>query len=151
MATSSNHSPLNDPLLYAQNLFELSVPTLGVQLGYFTQVSGLTGSVDVTEYAEGGVNDFVHKLPTRIKYGNLTLKRGLTDEHALLYWFQSSVIKAALSPVTLTLLDQHASKVQAWAFADAYPVKWTGTDLNAGGTEMMTESLEIAHHGISVP
>jgi phage tail-like protein len=149
MATA--HSPLDDPLLYPQNLFQLTVPTLGVQVGYFTQAQGLTGTVDVTEYPEGGVNDFVHKLPTRIKYGNLTLKRGLTDEAALLYWFQSSVIKTALSPVTLMLLDSEGNKVQAWAFADAYPVKWTGTDLSAGGTEMMTESLEIAHHGISVP
>ena len=36
------------------------------------------------EYPEGGINTFVHRLPTRIKQGNITLKRGVTSEKALL-------------------------------------------------------------------
>ena len=34
-----------------------------------------------------------------------------------------------------------------WSFRNAYPVKWTSSDLNAGGTEFLTETLEIAHFG----
>ena len=33
--------------------------------------------------------------------------------------------------------------------AQAYPVKWTVSDFNAGGAEVMTESLEIAHQGMA--
>ena len=40
--------------------------------------------------------------------------------------------------------------MRTWSFRNAYPVKWTGGDLNAGGTEFLTESLEIAHNGMTV-
>jgi len=29
-------------------------------------------------------------------------------------------------------------------------VKWTGSDLNAGGSEFLTQSLEVAHSGMMV-
>jgi phage tail-like protein len=135
-------------ILFPQIHFEVKVPTLSVQVGFYTQVQGLSAQVDVMEYPEGGRNDYVHKLPTRIKYNNLTLKRGLTNEGALLAWFQKTVIEAEPTNVSLTLYDSEGNQVRAWSFDNAYPVKWTGPDANAGGTEMMTETLEIAHHGI---
>jgi phage tail-like protein len=134
-------------ILFHQSHFEVKIPSLDVQVGFFTQVQGLSAQVDVLEYPEGGRNDFVHKLPTRIKHTNLTLKRGLTKEGALLSWFQKTVVKAEPTNMSLTLYDSEGQKVQAWSFSGAYPVKWTGPDANAGGNDMMTESLEIAHQG----
>jgi phage tail-like protein len=136
-------------LLFPQIHFEVKVPSLNVKVGFFTQVQGLSGQVDVMEYPEGGLNTYVHKLPSRIKYGNLTLKRGLTDETALFAWFQQSVVEVKPTAVSLTLYDSEGEQVRAWSFDTAYPVKWTGPDANAGGTEMMSETLEIAHHGIT--
>jgi hypothetical protein len=40
-----------------------------VVIGRFKEVSGLSAQVDVKEYAEGGVNHFMHKLPGRISGG----------------------------------------------------------------------------------
>jgi phage tail-like protein len=137
-------------LLFAQNCFTLKVPALEVQIGLFTQVQGLSAQVDVMEYLEGGRNDFVHKLPTRIKHPNLTLKRGVTNESALLRWLEQTVVQAQLTDIALTLHQADGEKLRSWGFAAAYPVKWTGPDLNAGGTEIMSESLEIAHQGIKI-
>jgi phage tail-like protein len=134
---------------FPQNRFKLKVDALG-DIGHYTQVQGLSGTVDVMEYPEGGRNDYVHKLPTRIKYGNITLKRGLTHEQNLLAWFQATVVEAKPTSVSLTALDGEGKPIKTWAFASAFPVKWTGPDANAGGSEIMTESLEIAHHGIEV-
>jgi phage tail-like protein len=134
-------------LLYHQSHFEVKIPSLDIQVGFFTQVQGLSAQVDVLEYPEGGLNDYVHKLPTRIKHTNLTLKRGLTKEGALLAWLHKTVVKAEPANMSLTLFDSEGRKIQAWSFAGAYPVKWTGPDANAGGNEIMTESLEIAHQG----
>jgi phage tail-like protein len=134
-------------ILFHQSHFEVKIPSLDVQVGFFTQVQGLSAQVDVLEYPEGGRNDYVHKLPTRIKHTNLTLKRGLTKEGALLTWFQKTVVKAEPTNMSLTLYDSEGQKVQAWSFSGAYPVKWTGPDANAGGNDIMTESLEIAHQG----
>ena len=58
----------------------------GVTVGRFSECSGLTVEIEVTEHQEGGLNDFVHKLPSRVKYPNLVLKQGITEEAALLDW-----------------------------------------------------------------
>ena len=50
--------------------------------------------------------------------------------------------------MSLTLYDPYGARIRAWSFFMAYPVKWTGPDVNAGGNEFMTESLEIAHSGL---
>ncbi len=129
----------------------MTIPTLTLEVGLFTQISGLSAQVDVMEYLEGGVNTFVHRLPSRIKQGNVTPKRGVTTEKALLTWFQSTVIKAQPDrPARSPILDEAGNTVQTWSSRNAYPVKRTGSDLNAGGNEFMTQSLEIAHSGMKV-
>jgi phage tail-like protein len=135
------------PVPFPQNRFELTVDFLG-DIGYYTEVTGLSAQVDVLEYPEGGRNDYVHKLPTRIKHTNLTLKRGMTNEPKLLAWFKTSVVKAQPTSITVASFDSENNRLQTWSFKNAFPVKWTGPDLKAGGTDIMTESLEIAHHGI---
>ena len=41
-----------------------------VLLGGFSECSGLDASLSVEEYQEGGVNDRVHKFPTRSTFSN---------------------------------------------------------------------------------
>jgi phage tail-like protein len=139
---------LDTNTLFGQHRFGVEVSSLKVRVGFFTQIQGLSAQLDVLEYPEGGRNDFVHKLPSRIKYSNLTLKRGVTNETALLDWFKSTVVKATPANMSLTLYDPYGAQIRAWSFFMAYPVKWTGPDVNAGGNEFMTESLEIAHSGL---
>lgn len=146
---AASGGPANRDLLFAGSFFEIKVPALGVLVGFFTEVSGMNAQVDVLEYPEGGRNDMIHKLPSRIKQGNITLKRGMTREPALLAWLKKSVVKAEPTNMSLTLMDTKGQKVQAWSFAQAYPVKWTASDPKATATEIMTETLEIAHSGIT--
>src|SRR3954447_26895170 len=131
--------------------FEVQLLGLNVKLGFFASVTGFSSQVDVLEYPEGGQNTFVHRLPTRVKQGNITLKRGVvSSEKALLDWYQKTVVQA--QPVTLqvTLLDSASASVRVWSFANAYPVKWTSGDLTSGSTEIVTEQLEVAHTGMTV-
>lgn len=149
MPPASGTSDVNPPVQHAKS-FSVSIPSLTLEVGLFTQVSGLSAQVDVMEYPEGGINTFVHRLPTRIKQGNITLKRGVTKEKALLEWFEKSVVKVQPTDLSINVLDELGNTVQSWSFRNAYPVKWTGSDLNAGGNEFMTQSLEIAHSGMKV-
>jgi phage tail-like protein len=130
--------------------FELTMP--GISIGYFTEVSGLSAEVEVFSYNEGGNNSFVHKLPTRVKYPSLVLKRGITSEAALQQWFGKSV---GPSPqrldITVTMMNEAHTRLRTWAFANAYPVKWTGPQFNIGQSAVATEALEIAHDGIKAP
>jgi phage tail-like protein len=131
-------------------LFKVEFQGLSVQAGYFASVTGFSSQTDVLEYPEGGQNTFVHRLPTRVKQGNITLKRGVVPDSALYDWYQKSVVQADPVTLVLTLLDTAMKPVRIWSFINAYPVKWTGGDLNAASTEMLTESLEVAHSGMTI-
>jgi phage tail-like protein len=139
------------PPVHSAKNFVVELRGLNVQLGYFTQVTGFSSQVDVLEYAEGGQNTFVHRLPTRTKQGNVTLKRGvITSDKALVDWYQKTVVEAQAVTMVITLNDTLDQPIRVWNFVNAYPIKWTGGDLNAGGNEFLTESLEVAYNGFTV-
>jgi phage tail-like protein len=97
---------------------------------------------------EGGSNDFVHKLPTRLKYPNIVLKRGVTHEDALLKWFWDSAQAVQRKEMTITLMGPGSKPVRSWAFLNAYPVKWTGPNLNSSSNQIAVETLEVVHNGL---
>ena len=71
-------------------LFEVD----GVEIGRFMEVSGLEVTVAVEEIEEGGENSYVHKLPGRMTWPNITLKRGITQNDTLLDLAQQVVGRA---------------------------------------------------------
>ena len=150
--TAMAAAPEANPPVNQTNFFQVEIRGLSspLELGYFLQISGFSSQLDVLEYPEGGVNDFVHRLPTRIKQGNITLKRGVTKESALYTWFMETVTKVTPTELSIYVVDSESNVVKTMAFRNAYPVKWTGSDLNAGGNEFLTQSLEIAHNGMKV-
>jgi len=128
-----------------------SVDLQGLSIGRFSECTGISVEVETKEYMEGGVNDFVHKLPTRVKYPNIVLKRGVTHEEELMKWFYDSRFTPQRKIMTITLLGPGTKTVRTWAFLNAYPVKWTGPNLNATSNSIASEQLEIVHNGLRVP
>jgi phage tail-like protein len=136
--------------VHHSGLFKVQFQGLTVSDGYFASVTGFSSQADVLEYPEGGQNTFVHRLPSRVKQGNITLKRGVIPDSVLYEWFQKSTVQVEPVTLVITLLDTAMRPVKVWNLINAYPVKWTGGDLNASSTEILTESLEIAHNGIAM-
>ena len=130
--------------------FELKLSPLSSPVGYYTEVSGLTAEIEVMTYNEGGRNDSVHKLPTRMKHPNLVLKRGVTTVKDLEAWLEDSFMGPTRKEITLTMYNQRLEKIRTWSFKNAYPVKWTGPQFNAGQSTAATEAIEIVHDGIEV-
>src|SRR5918995_1151417 len=128
--------------------FKVELP--GVDLGRFRECTGLAAEIECKDYNEGGVNDHVHKLPTRMKYPNLVLKRGVTYEDALLKWLWKTQHATQRVNVTVSLMGQDGQPVRSWVFNEAFPIKWTGPSMNAGSNQIATETLEIVHAGMSV-
>jgi phage tail-like protein len=127
----------------------------GVEIGRFMEVSGLEVEVHVEEIEEGGENNFVHKVPGRMTWPNIVLKRGITQNDALLTWFtKSSGEQFSANNNTLTrstaaivLLGPAAQRLRSWTFDAAFPVKWRGPTFTTSSSEFAVEELEIAHHG----
>ncbi len=122
--------------------------------GFFMECTGLSVEREVESYKEGGVNGYEHKLPGRIKYGNVTLKRGMTTSNKLWDWFykradeETGFFQVDRKNVTITQFDLAGEAVRQWSLSEAYPVKWKGPDLKSDGNQVAVETIEIAHHGI---
>lgn len=135
-----------DPYLSFRFLVEIQ----NLVVAGFSEASGLSAETEFDEYREGGVNEFVHKLPKNTKYSNLTLKRGLTDSDALWKWHHDVIMgKVERRTVNLVLLDSEGNETWRWSFENAYPVKWVGPELKSDGSAIALETLEIAHDGFS--
>jgi len=104
-------------------------------------------SVDAIEYREGSdVETGVRKLPGRVKYSNLVLKRGLTNSQDLWLWHMNVVTGVPdRRQVSVTLLDDSKASVMKWTFYNAWPTKYEISPLQGKGNDVVIESLEIAH------
>jgi len=135
-------------------LFEVD----GVEIGRFMEISGLEVSIETEDVQEGGQNSFVHKLPGRMTWPNLTLKRGITQNDTLLEWmnkssgeqFTAAGNSLERKSAAITLLGPSGDRLRAWEIDGAFPVKWTGPSFAVTSTDMAVEELEITHHGFRV-
>ena len=130
--------------------FELKLTARSAPIAYFTEVSGLAAEIETMTYNEGGRNNMVHKLPTRMKHPNLVLKRGVTTVKDLQEWALDSFMGPERKEITLTMYNQELETLRTWSFKNAFPVKWTGPNFNAAQSAVATEVIEIAHDGIQV-
>lgn len=115
----------------------------------FQEVSGLTSELGIEEVVEGGENRFSHRLPTRAKYSNLILKRGLLTNSQLIDWCKDAIENFIFQPVTVnvTLLnEEHEPLSNTYSFVRAWPVKWSISDFKAQDNSIVVESLELAYN-----
>ncbi len=134
-----------DPLLN----FRFHVEIDGLLFAGFSEVAGLSVEIDTEDYEEGGVNDYVHKLPKRTKYQNIVLKQGIAYSSTFWDWHQQ-IVNGTINPKSgrIILMNYEGVPMWYWTFEKAYPVKWSGTDLKANANEVFVETLELAHTGI---
>jgi phage tail-like protein len=121
----------------------------GITRAAFQECSGFDSTVDVIEHREGGENTTLRKLPGMTKYSNIVLKWGITDDSDLYNWHRR-IVDGDIERKTgaIVLLDRKGDEVKRWEFVRAWPTKWDGPDLNAEGTDVAIEMLELAHEGV---
>ena len=114
----------------------------------FQEVSGLNAELGTEEIAEGGENRYSHRLPTRGKYSNLILKRGLLNDSGLIEWCKNAIQNFEFKPTTIdvTLLNEkHEPVGDSYSFINAWPVKWSISDFKAQDNSIVVETLEICY------
>ncbi|MBE0480419.1 MAG: phage tail protein [Dehalococcoidia bacterium] len=135
-----------DPLTSARFCVEIG----NIQQAGFTEASGLEAEIEVMEYQEGGNNLFTHKLPGRVKFPKVTLKRGITVSNDLWEWFEEVTYrKIKRKNISIVLYDHKRIEVRRWNLTNAYPTKWSGSSHKAGENTISIETLEFAHEGLS--
>lgn len=119
----------------------------------FMEVSGISAEQQFEEIKEGGENRFSYQVPGRVKYDNLTLKRGLVVWPSPLgiwcrYRLSNSINSLSTSKkiepkdIIVQLLDAKTlAPIMAWFFAKAQPVKWQIEPMNSQDSKISVETL----------
>lgn len=129
--------------------YKVTVGSLG-DMG-FSEISKGDISYEPIEYREG---NYESSSPIKqqgiVKYGNVTLKYGLTASKALYDWLnsaQTATVKQENVKIEL-LGDDHKSVLTSWTLQKAIPIKLALSDFSATGNELAVESVDIACEAI---
>lgn len=140
----------NDPLRNFR--FRLEIDSI-VQAG-FSEAAIAETNIEAIDYREGTDPPHVRKLSGLTKYGNVTLKTGVTvgaNGLDLVKWHadvSSGQIKEKRKRVVIVVQDEAGEDRARFVVTEAWPVKYDPSDLNAKGNEVMIETLELANEGI---
>ncbi len=135
-----------DPLIS----FHYAIEIQGEVTGFFSECSGLGSEHEVIEQKlvdEKG-HEFIKRLPGRLKWENITLKRGITDNMDIWKWrkaVEEGKVKEARRNGSIVMMDQELKEVARWDFENAWPTKVSGPSLKSDSNEVGVEELVIAH------
>jgi phage tail-like protein len=133
--------------------FHFALDVQGTVKGYFTEVSGIGSESEIAEQkvvSEKGVQ-VVLKVPARLKWGDITLKRGLTSSLDLWKWrkqIEDGDVKGARKNGSIIMFDQSLKPIAQWDFKNAWPSKITGPAPKSDGNDIQLEEMTIVHEYI---
>lgn len=120
----------------------------GLMEAVFTEMSGMQATTEVLSVKEGGLNSYVHHLPVRTTFTNITLKRGMALTPLFWDWYQKTVKgKVERKNIAIIFYSPKEPGVVShrWQVTGAYPVKWSGPTLSAKSGEFAIETLELTY------
>jgi phage tail-like protein len=139
-----------DPLLG----FNFALDVGGSIKGYFTEVAGVGSENEVVEHKV--VNDkgveVILRIPGRLKWGDITLKRGITSSMDLWDWrkkVEDGKVKDARKNGSIVMFDRELKEAARWNFVNAWPSKISGPSPKADSNEIGVEELTIVHEHIT--
>jgi phage tail-like protein len=146
--------PLPPPTLFrgeGSPVYRYYVEIKGIIEGTFLECAGLNVTREPVPYEEGGVNDYVHQLPGRSKWGRLTLRRGYMFSKELWTWFEAGLYDGKVNYRDMSIITYHedGSLSRRIDLKKAYPTKWTGPDLKSDSSAIAVETIEVVFHGIT--
>jgi phage tail-like protein len=131
--------------------FKFRVEIDGVAEAAFSEVAIGETSTEAIDYREGTEPNHVRKLPGMTKYGNITLKRGVTDSQVIYQWHKDIVdgkIGEKRKSITIVVIDEAGKDKARFVVSECWPTKYDPSDLNAKGNEVFIELLELVNEGI---
>ncbi|WP_231755850.1 phage tail protein [Burkholderia sp. MSMB1552] len=143
----------NSPLMAAPMLSHRFVATFfikGIPSPFdvrFARVSGLGREMQVTGLREGGDNLGVVNLAERVTHGTLVLERGVMAVSPVTLLFNRVLgqFKSTYINVVIVLLNGQRLPVCSWTVTEALPVKWQTGNLDASGSTVLVDTLELAY------
>jgi phage tail-like protein len=113
--------------------------------GFFSDVSGLAIEVEVVEITDASSDTMTRKRPGTTKYQEISLKRTLSPDKAFWNWAKSirDGNKEFRTKGAVVLHDIAGAETGRWTFENAWPSKWSASDLDVGTDDLMQEEVTL--------
>ena len=137
----------NDPVRNFRFRLEID----GLQAAAFSDVAIAETMTEPIDYREGTDPMHVRKLSGLTKFGNITLKRGITDSLDIWNWHKEILagqIQSNRKQVIIVAQDEAGTDKARFVVTEAWPTKYDPSDLNGKGNEVFIELLELVNEGI---
>lgn len=115
--------------------------------GAFSEVDGLEMTMETKTIREGGGNGRQIHLAGPVSYGQLTLKRGMSDSLDLWDWFDRLQTERSLraeGEIRMNSPDQKKTTV-IYVLRGCLPVMVKGASLNAADGSVAIEEMQVAY------
>jgi phage tail-like protein len=127
----------------------------------FSECQGLSVRFKKETFSEGGANDQQRVLIGPAEFGDVTLKRGLTNDLTFLKWINSWLMPQLIDGnrperphsrrnINILVFNQAGETMQCWTLIGAVPIGWKAPSLQANSNNGAIEELTLAHEGIKV-
>lgn len=143
---------LGSPRSYHRK-FKFVVEIDGFSSAGFQKCSELTVEVANIEYHEGG-SLVPHKSPGRLKFTDVTLERGASQDKDFYSWVSevaNAAANAGLSDpsykrtIDIVQQDRDGSTLRRWTLSNAWPVKYSAGAWDNESDETVIESLTLTY------
>jgi phage tail-like protein len=117
----------------------------------FSECDGLEMNLEPKTIREGGNNGQQIHLPGPVSYGQLTLKRGMTENFDLWNWFENVHQNRSLrASGEILMLSSDRKKDVKFTIRGCYPIKLKAPSLNAKDGTVAIEEMQIAYETLSL-
>jgi len=129
-----------------------SLEVTGKLTGAFREVTNLGSENAVVEDKSRGSGGkyIIKKIPGTLKWNDITLKQGMTDDMAMWTWrkqVEDGDIEGARSNGSITMYDTKGDAVARWEIKSCWPSKLSGPAGKADGNEVAVQELVLTHEG----
>jgi phage tail-like protein len=131
--------------------FNFTILIGGLPWGDFYSVETFTRQTEVHTYKELGKNDNVHELIGQGSYGHVVLKWGLMNRSALWGWMDDVKVKKDFrKDVLIMQMNRGKIPIRIFTLTGAWPIRWTGANLDAMSSTTAVEELELSFRELDV-
>lgn len=139
-----------DPLISFSYRLEIE----GQSAGYFTGLSGIGSESEVIAHKviDQQGREIVRKIPGRLTWTNVVLKRGITSDMQVWQWrkmVEDGMMMGSRKNVSVIMMDRNYEDVARWEFTNAWPCRITGPSVKSGSNEFGIEEVEFTCEGMT--
>lgn len=130
---------------YRNYNFLLQIPSVAAE-ARFVECAGLGMRIEPIAYRESGAGQAIRALPGPVRYGEVTLRYGLTKSLDLWRWLIAGASGAVQRRnVSIAMLELNGStEAFRWNLLNAWICEWRGAQLDALGHEAAIEEIHLA-------